>query len=271
MAYLRNSFRSAVTDIGSALTDIGPAVTDTGSATTGTGLTDLIRANMSDNPVSKKLKPSLLAINGAHCETEATLVPMALSLRVGKNGSIKRWAKGVVLKYNMDSGSFNCMKDYSIVKEALDEVAGTWNGLNLGVTFKAVDDDEPAIFQVVYRQYASGDNDTYAFSFFPGDLPRRRKLFVFAKSFEPDIVDSMANILCHEVGHILGLRHEFADKDEKGDWSVQFGPENPQSFMNYFEHPCMMNLQQLDIIWLWKFYAYNKQDFCGVPIIDVNP
>ncbi len=51
--------------------------------------------------------------------------------------------------------------------------------------------------------------DTLARAFFPNaeDL---NTVFVYKRAFDPDTVNYQSNIFAHEVGHIIGLRHEFA-------------------------------------------------------------
>ena len=49
----------------------------------------------------------------------------------------------------------------------------------------------------------------------------------------------LKSVFLHELGHVLGLRHEFAmdpgSMYEGG--SVQFGPRDPYSVMNYRSEP----------------------------------
>lgn len=178
-----------------------------------------------------------------------------------------------MLKYNVDLGSFLNSRDYYAAKDALAQVAAAWNALGLGIIVKAVKDYEPAVFELAYRQdEPNGDGNSYTSAFFPGAPAELRKILVFAKSFEPDHVDSLTNIFCHEIGHILGLRHEFAEESarERSVRSVQFGPRNRLSVMNRFEHPRMINLHPLDVVWVQSFYAYNEPYYHGVPVVDVD-
>jgi len=66
----------------------------------------------------------------------------------------------------------------------------------------------------------------------------------------------MRNYLAHEIGHIYGLRHEFAKKERNP--SVQFGPTNTESVMNYNDIPV---IQESDRIWLQKLYNPNERIF----------
>ncbi len=178
-------------------------------------------------------------------------------LRVGSGNKIMRWKRGSVLTYNMDPDSFGNV-DAQLrerAKVAFISAAEKYNSLALGVTFKCVDDSESAVFQLVY---ISGIPDSYwriyAEAFFPGDPPELRKLRVHAVSFAPDSIDYLDNIFQHEIGHILGLRHELAHIFETDDMSVLFGPENPKSVMNSWE-PRHLCLHDWDKVSLREFYA----------------
>ncbi len=193
-------------------------------------------------------------------------------LRVGSGNKIMRWKRGSVLTYNTDPGSFGNV-DAELrerAKVALIGAAEKYNGLALGVTFKCVDDSESAVFQLVYTSGAPSSYwETYAEAFFPGDPPELRKLHVHAASFAPDNIDYLDNIFQHEIGHILGLRHEGAHAYETDDKSVLFGPENPDSVMNSSK-PRQLCLRDLDREWLRKFYAYDVPTYGGLPIVDVT-
>jgi len=67
----------------------------------------------------------------------------------------------------------------------------------------------------------------------------------------------MRNNLSHEIGHIYGLRHEFAPKEHSHDEPVRFGPDNSESVMNYNDKHAPI-IQETDRIWLQKLY--NKND-----------
>ena len=64
----------------------------------------------------------------------------------------------------------------------------------------------------------------------------------------------MVNIFCHEVGHILGLRHEFAAIREATEPSVQWGPGNPESVMDYCRNPLEMAVHELDVTLITALY-----------------
>lgn len=86
---------------------------------------------------------------------------------------------------------------------------------------------------------ALGDGRTLAQAFFSSSDLNDRRLIMCELAFEQKYIGSLFNIFCHELGHILGLRHEFADThpSERQLASVPFGERNPLSVINYFNHP----------------------------------
>ncbi|KAI8623578.1 hypothetical protein F5Y19DRAFT_457969 [Xylariaceae sp. FL1651] len=211
--------------------------------------------------------------SGFCCHTGTSSAAGLASLNIGWNDVIPRWKTGSILTFNGDRGSFLCDQDYQVACNALTQAAKRWNGeISRHVTLKPVEEHEPAVFQLVYRQDRVGGNGkTYATAFSPDTPPQCRKLFVYAKSFESDNVDFMTNIFYHEIGHILGLRHEFADVDteERRTKSVPFGPKNELSVMNYFPHPRLIDIQPRDAEWVRKFYDYKHESYLELRVVDV--
>ncbi|KAI1394955.1 hypothetical protein F4819DRAFT_227080 [Hypoxylon fuscum] len=85
-------------------------------------------------------------------------------------------------------------------------------------------------------------------------VARRGILYVYRLALTGDNEEHMAKILAHEIGHILGLRHEFAGVKETG--SMLWGEPNAKSVMNYF--PCAASwsaVQRQDIKEVKDFYA----------------
>jgi hypothetical protein len=68
-------------------------------------------------------------------------------------------------------------------------------------------------------------------------------------------VQYLKNIFLHELGHVLGLRHEFAPElEDTGDnYTVQIGPRNPLSVMGYEFPP---QIQPSDVENAKGFYKF---------------
>lgn len=211
-----------------------------------------------------------------HCTKQANTSAAVVSLRVGHGNVIHRWKKGSILTAYVNACSFPSEHHLLKAIEALKLGMEAWNTLNLGVSFKIVEDINSAVFQLVYKyDTARGEGKTYAMSFLPGFSSKNRTLVVFSKVFETQNIDFIANIFYHELGHILGLRHERAHElvDERRISSVQFGPANPKSVMNNDFDDGRLHLiviHSLDKLWVQKFYAYDEPSFAGSLIVDVE-
>lgn len=171
-------------------------------------------------------------------------------INLGWKSVIPRWKAGSVIKWAAEPDSYASPEDalYATVKFA--EAAKTWNDLNLGVSFLQIDSPRAAAFTIEYN----GDNgDTLAEAFFPNPKLSNH-LYVYSRAFQADAREYMASIFEHELGHVLGLRHEFAA--EEGDF-VLFGKQNLSSIMSY-NWPPKMTLQ--DIEETQEFYAWREAE-----------
>ncbi|KAH6608901.1 matrix metallo ase-11 [Trichoderma cornu-damae] len=184
--------------------------------------------------------------------------------RVGLGDHVPRWRENVELKYIVRDESFPTASAAALVAAAAAKAISMWQGI--GPRFTQVRRDEPASFEIKYKhspKYKNSDS-TYARAFFPQACPSN--LLVYRRAL--DNADFLANILAHEFGHILGLRHGFV---EASCLSVQFGNRGTQSVMNYYDKPSKHLVGEWDLEDLRMFYAYRKEKIDELPIIDVEP
>ncbi|KAL7939077.1 hypothetical protein V8C35DRAFT_180 [Trichoderma chlorosporum] len=188
-------------------------------------------------------------------------------VRVGWGDEIPRWRLRSEVTYVICVEMFPALL-LDIIIDAMTAAIGKWQADSF-VRFKQVDRADHATFAVTYE---SGDGGAYARSFFPNESRGAgRKLVVFAKTLQ--VRDCLVNILAHEVGHILGFRHEFAqvDKKERKYRSALIGEEDAQSVMNYFEHPSQLQVQKRDIEGLRTLYGSDRTEYEGMPVRDIDP
>ncbi|KAL4987895.1 hypothetical protein BDW68DRAFT_177374 [Aspergillus falconensis] len=136
-----------------------------------------------------------------------------------------------------------------LAANALNDAAQEWNKLDLGIKFKWVEKIEDASFVL---SYAGNQGDVLAEAFFPNE-DDLSYLNVYLAAFQPGTVQCLKNIFLHELGHVLGFRHEFAAELEKEEESVQLGPRNPLSVMGYEFPP---QIQTTDVESEKAFYKF---------------
>ncbi|KAJ5110386.1 hypothetical protein N7532_000921 [Penicillium argentinense] len=183
------------------------------------------------------------------------------ALQLGGLGkAIPRWKTGSknTVNFAVFENRYPKQELAFLAANKLKEAADEWNYLELGVQFEWVYKIVDAAFVLSYAE--SNIPGVIAEAFFPNDL-------------DLNILNYLKNVFLHELGHILGLRHEFAPEVEDGNKtgmkSLQFGPRNPTSVMAYEFPP---TIQTSDIDSAQAFYHSSgkglTQDNKLIPIVD---
>ncbi|KAH7025219.1 uncharacterized protein B0I36DRAFT_332742 [Microdochium trichocladiopsis] len=184
-----------------------------------------------------------------------------LGIWLGWGGSIPRWQRGEEVRFAALRRGYPTSNHATFAAYKLNEAAKMWNDAKVGVTFKWVDELEKAAFVLAYGGDQGG---VLAKAFFPNsnDL---NTLFVYQKAFDTAISPYQTNIFLHELGHVLGLRHEFAAQE---GGAVAFGSANPRSVMSYTFPP---NIRDSDKKDTQDFYNYEEETLRGLQIVDFIP
>lgn len=198
----------------------------------------------------------------------------ATALQVGLGKDIPRWKTGPTKTVNFAvlANGYPKPELAFLAANKLHEAANEWNALNLGVQLKWVYKIEDAAFVLTYAKEVRPG--TLAAAFFPNNVDLN-VLNVYPAAFEEGTVQYLKNIFLHELGHVLGLRHEFAPERETEDnlKSVQIGPRNPTSVMAYEFPP---QIQPSDIESAKAFYEFPgthlgvMQKTGTLPIVDYD-
>ncbi|KAF5687163.1 matrix metallo ase-11 [Fusarium denticulatum] len=216
------------------------------------------------------------------CSTQLPVPPVFQAAMERKNGlwdivvglkeHIPRWVPGSVIKWAAWRAGFKSQDDADYAAQQLNIAAQKWNEANVGVTFEWVPMAKDATF-VLTNGGANGT--TLARAFFPNgeDL---NYVFVYSYAFSQEWKPHMWNVFMHELGHVIGLRHEFAiddvrDKmtaDREGERAVRIGAPDPKSVMNYRNEP--PQLQQSDIDSTRQFYAMTEDANGKNPMIGMT-
>ena len=115
--------------------------------------------------------------------------------------------------FAVDKASFALAPDqaaYTEIKRELADAAKEWETACLECKIKFVEVDKPApvegdVFFIV--KYIGDQGGLLAQAFFPGDAVSERYVYV-AKSYYTSSGYDKVGVLRHELGHILGYRHE---------------------------------------------------------------
>lgn len=164
---------------------------------------------------------------------------------VTQGGKHVRWKPGTVLSYRVVRATFTSASRYDQVVDAMRQATDDWVG-TIGIAFQHLadlDDDGGvgpggAVFAV---RGINANGSFIAAAFFPNDPINRRRILIDPSFFSPTLSFDRVGVLRHELGHVLGFRHEHirsnappACPDEPLFDTADLTAYDPQSVMHYF-------------------------------------
>jgi hypothetical protein len=170
------------------------------------------------------------------------------ALWVGLWGEVPLWERGSVVQFGAYVSDYPTRNHALYAAKMLWVAAMKWNAADVGVQFRWVTKLADCAFVLRYNQREAG---ALARAFFPNDSDVN-VVWVFPRAFKSKFVKYMDAVFEHEVGHVLGLRHEFAEHE---GGTTLFGPRNQESVMSY-NFP--MRIQQTDVEWVRNLYSYSE-------------
>lgn len=159
---------------------------------------------------------------------------IGLNIEVARNKKVFLWARGQTLLYSYE-GRIHPSCDLQTFDAMIAAAAVSFGFTVFRVRRAATPAD--AHFKVVFEEQDEEDDEgkvTLAEAFFPKAFKRgiptpRPELRVFPAFWEDDATERHVT-LCHEFGHIFGLRHfQAADEDNR---FVQHGTDSETTVMN---------------------------------------
>lgn len=131
---------------------------------------------------------------------------------VSRDERIVRWAPGKVLTYSIVCETFRDQAAYDRAKNDMRSASADWSAV-CGVAFRhdptydQADEipDDAVVFRV--RQVPGGGG-TIASAFFPHYAREERWVSLYDSYFDPNLSFDATGVLRHELGHVLGFRHE---------------------------------------------------------------
>ncbi|RYO61543.1 hypothetical protein AA0113_g6901 [Alternaria arborescens] len=195
------------------------------------------------------------------------------AINVGLPDQVPRFKPGSVIKYISYYSGWPGGQG-QLISDTMWASATDWNSRNPGVKFQWTLVRAEAAFEVVY----GGANPGFvAEAFFPNKPrgPQPRQLLVYDGTFTPSGLARMRNSFQHELGHVMGLRHEHANTSDEPTPAILIGVKNPLSIMGYL---FQRSIQATDIEWLRYFYTLangtvlrSENNTYSWPIRDYNP
>jgi hypothetical protein len=180
-------------------------------------------------------------------EAGQPLVASADLVGMTQGNKIVRWAPGVELSYCVLRQTFTSGGEdgYQLVVDSVGRAALDWEktcGVKFAYKSELDDSDslrpEGALF--VVREFDAAAQFIAA-AFFPNDPLNRRRVLVDPSFYDPDLGFDKVGVLRHELGHVLGFRHEqirseapAACPDEDVYDTLNLGDYDPRSVMHYF-------------------------------------
>jgi hypothetical protein len=198
---------------------------------------------------------------------------------IGIGNLIPRWkankADPTTLLYFVDGTGWPSEEDEKYATEAFAAAAQQWSDIAFGITFAPASDRAGANFLIKYHKAPAGSPEAgvLASAFFPNQV---EDVLIYDLSLTDSFWRKhLVNTLLHEIGHIIGLRHEFAlDRDENGQpregmGAQRFGSINPKSVMSYED---VNEIRDSDVVDVKAFYELvNRSRINGVRVVDYTP
>lgn len=215
---------------------------------------------------------------GRICDTEARgyATPQGRSpLEIvvdASEGFIPLWASGTILRWRFRERSLDNFADPAAAKDGIRKLFGdallAWHP---AAPVRFTEDDDVWDFEIVMRSAdeCNASGCVLASAFFPD--AGRHEFVIYPKMFTQNAREQVETFI-HEIGHIFGLRHFFAQISETAWPSEIFGTHDKFSIMNYGNLSELTDADKNDLQRLYQLvWAGNLDQINGTPIRLVKP
>lgn len=187
-------------------------------------------------------------------------------------GFIPLWAADTTLRWRFREQTMKYFQSPAAAKTELRKLLGeailAWGD---GAPIKFAENTNAWDFEIVMRRNDDCDNTgcVLASAFFPDS--GRHQLVLYPQMFQQSRQEQIET-MAHEIGHVFGLRHFFANVHETAWPSQIFGVHKPFSIMNYGSESVMTADDRNDLKKLYQA-AWNGTltNINGTPIKLVKP
>lgn len=162
-------------------------------------------------------------------------------------GFIPVWGPNATLYYRFNESSMRVFQNPTAAKHAISELFG--EALNLWgdsapVKFKEQEDNWDFELVMQPEKNCSANGCTLARAFFPDS--GRHSLALYPSLFEQSRKEQVETLI-HELGHVFGLRHFFAEISESQWPSVLVGTDSKFTIMNYGAESTLTEADKADL------------------------
>jgi hypothetical protein len=223
-------------------------------------------------------KSQVHVYRGRLCDTEkkgsATprgLSPLELVLN-SPGGVIPLWDKDVVLKWRFQERAMEAFENpvaaAAEIRKLFGEALLAW-GDAAPVRFSETEHLWDFEIAPTISDSCNSNGCVLASAFFPD--AGRHELVIYPKMFEQSR-EEQVETLVHEVGHVFGLRHFFAQVSEEAWPSEVFGKHDRFSIMNYGDESVLTENDKSDLKKLYELArSGDLKKINGTPIKFVRP
>ena len=211
--------------------------------------------------------------NGFKCDTETRghATPQGRSpLEIvvdASEGFIPLWAKDTTLRWRFRESTMRYFKSPAAAKTEIRKLLGeallAWGD---AAPVKFAERTDVSDFEFVMRKNDDCDSSgcVLASAFFPDS--GRHQLTLYPILFTLDRQEQVETLI-HEIGHVFGLRHFFANVSENAWPSQIFGTHKPFTIMNYGSQSVLTADDKYDLKRLYQLvWAGELTQINGTPI-----
>jgi hypothetical protein len=187
-------------------------------------------------------------------------------------GFIPLWARDTTLRWRFQERSMTGFQNPEAAKTAIRQLLGeailAWGD---AAPVKFTEERDAWDFEIVVKRSDDCDINgcVLASAFFPD--AGQHELFIYPKMFS-QVRKEQVDTLIHEIGHVFGLRHFFAQVSETAWPSEVFGTHRPFSIMNYGAQSELTDYDKADLKKLYRTaWSGELTQINGTPVRLVKP